>query len=277
MKIFVDTANLDEIKAAMDLGFVDGVTTNPSLLAKEPKGRFEEHIGKIIEILNQNKVTDVFDQHHYKHLSVEVFSKDPVEIMNQAAHFKATFRYPALSVKVQIGWPELAVIRDLARRDVSVNCTACMTVSQAVWAAKSGARYASLFWGRIRDASPEAIELKQGKCESNPTQWDFLEKHRLKSLQLLRDGILTNDDCNPASVVRRTREIFDREKFNCEIIAGSIRTIWDVRDAMLAGAHIVTVPYKFFDDFPKMVQHFKTDEVLNQFLTEYADWLKKPK
>ena|GEM_PF-3134350 len=79
---------------------------------------------------------------------------------------------------------------------------------------------------------------------------------------------MTREDFDPASVVRRTREIFDRENLKCEIIAGSIRTIWDVRDAMLAGAHIVTVPYKFFAEFPKLVQHFKTDEVVNQFMED---------
>ena len=85
MKIFVDTANLDEIKAALDTGWVDGVTTNPSLLAKEPKGKFEEHIGKIVDLLRTYKRQDktIFNLRHYPHLSVEVFSKEPEKILEQ--------------------------------------------------------------------------------------------------------------------------------------------------------------------------------------------------
>lgn len=246
MKIFVDTANLEEIKAAMDAGFVDGVTTNPSLLAKEPKTKFEEHIGKIIKILNGYRSGSI-----YKHLSVEVFSREPEKIFEQARYFQELFDYPALSVKVHVGWSELGIIRQIDNYGISVNCTACMTVSQAVWAAKSGARYASLFWGRIRDG------------RNHPLAEDWMIS-----------GALSAEDFDPFSVVRRTREIFNREKFRCEIITGSMRSIWDVRDAMLAGAHIVTVPYKFFSEFPKMTQHFKTDEVVDQFLRDFSNWLQ---
>lgn len=249
----MDTANLDEIKAALDTGWVDGVTTNPSLLAKEPKGKFEEHIGKIIDTLQQYTTKDemIFNKLNRKHLSVEVFSRDPEQILEQAKRFQEDFDYPALSVKVQVGWKELGVIRRLSAEGVSVNCTACMTVAQAAWAAKAGAKYASLFWGRIRDG----------------------RKHMLAE-EWLTSGALSADDFDPASVVRRTRKIFDREEFNCEIIVGSIRTVWDVRDAMLAGAHIVTVPYKFFQEFPKMTEHYKTDEVVDQFLKDFEAWLR---
>lgn len=272
MKIFVDTANLDEIKAALDTGWVDGVTTNPSLLAKEPKSKFEEHIGRIIDIL-RDYYNSSLDQ-NYKHLSVEVFSKDSDQILEQAQRFKKDFNYPALSVKVQVGWPELSIIRKLHNGNVSVNCTACITVSQAVWAAKSGAKYASLFWGRIRDGSPEAIDEKIKKFRPEHPQLHVFYQQFHESRRFLWEEIMTEEDFDPVSVVRRTREIFDREKFDCEIIAGSMRSVWDVRDAMLAGAHIVTVPYKFFPEFPKMVQHFKTDEVVNQFLTDFEKWLR---
>lgn len=277
MKIFVDTANLDEIKAALDTGFVDGVTTNPSLLAKEPKGKFEEHIGKILDILrsyhNREGGLQVYGPQDCRHLSVEVFSRDPDEIVEQATHFPKIFKYP-VSVKVQVGWKELEIIRRLAAEKISVNCTACMTVSQAVWAAKAGAKYASLFWGRIRDASPDVITSKLNKLKNNSEQWNVLKQQLDESNRILQEGILTKEDFDPVSVVRRTREIFDREQFDCEIIAGSMRSVWDVRDAMLAGAHIVTVPYKYFSEFPKMVQHFKTDEVVQQFLTDFENWLR---
>lgn len=271
MKIFVDTANLDEIKQAFDTGWVDGVTTNPSLLAKEPKGKFEECIGRIADLLRTYyKQTS---EPEYPHLSVEVFSTNHDEIVKQAMEFATMFHYP-VSVKVQVGWNELALIRQLAKQGVSVNCTACMTVSQAAWAAKAGAKYASLFWGRIRDAAPEVIQKKMSKCETDAKQWTSLEQHYLESQRLLREGIVISEDFDPVSVVQRTRAIFDREQFRSEIIVGSIRTIWDVRDAMLAGAHIVTVPFKFFKDFHLMAEHYKTDEVVRQFLTDFENWLR---
>ncbi len=279
MKIFVDTANLDEIKQALDTGWVDGVTTNPSLLAKEPKAKFEEHIGKIVELLKPYWRTDE-GVTSYPHLSVEVFHTNPDRILIQAAEFSKMFDYP-VSIKVQVGWNELALIRRLAASGISVNCTACMTVSQAAWAAKAGAKYASLFWGRIRDASPKVANAKIAELDFKPTltgddkeKYALLARHRGEATGLLQSGAMTEADFDPVSVVQRTRAIFDRETFRCEIIAGSMRTIWDVRDAMLAGAHIVTVPFKFFKEFHLMAEHYKTDEVISQFLKDFNDWLK---
>lgn len=244
MKFFIDTANLEEIKAALTRGFIRGVTTNPSLLAKEPKGKFEDHIAKIVDILKKYQ--------NGAHLSVEVFSRDPQEILSQAKHFQKIFNYRSLSIKVQVGWNELAVINKLAKNGISVNCTACMTVSQAVMAAYAGARYVSLFWGRIRDGGSDANRVTDREA-------------------LFRARALDVDDFNPYIVVEKTRKIIDREKLPAEIIAGSIRGVVDIRDAGLAGAHIVTVPPKFF---PTMISHFKTDEVVNQFLSDFQSWLK---
>ena len=113
MKLFIDTANLVDIEAALKRGFIHGVTTNPSLLAKEPKGKFDDHIKKIIELLRANK--------DGAHLSVEVFSNNPEEILRQAREFIRIFGYPSLSIKVQIGWNELEVIHKLAKEGVAVN------------------------------------------------------------------------------------------------------------------------------------------------------------
>ena len=81
---------------------------------------------------------------------------------------------------------------------------------------------------------------------------------------------LDGDDFNPFKVVQATRQIFDQDKIPSEIITGSMRGAVDVRDARLAGAHIVTVPPKFF---PDMISHFKTDQVVNQFLSDFEKWL----
>lgn len=240
MKLFTDTANLADIESALKKGFIEGITTNPSLLAKEPKNNFESHIRRIVELIRTHK--------NGIHLSVEVFSRDSDEILRQADHFRKALSYEQLSVKVQIGLEELAVIRKLKEEGFSVNCTCCMSVNQAIIAAASGARYVSIFWGRIRDIRHSYNQFKEAEIE----------------------GILDAKDTNPAKVVSMTRDLLDKSYPGVEIIVGSIRKATDIRDAGLAGAHIVTVPPKFF---PQMVKHFKTEEVIEQFLNDFKKWL----
>ncbi|MSR71068.1 MAG: fructose-6-phosphate aldolase [Candidatus Taylorbacteria bacterium] len=223
MKIFIDSANLVEIENALKRGFISGVTTNPSLLSKEPKSGFEKHVKKIIALLKKDG--------RNLSLSVEVFSRDAKEIIKQALHFKKIFKYKSLSIKVQIGWNELEAISRLSREGISVNCTACMTVPQALLAANAGAKYVSLFWCRIRDGATD----------------------------------------NPHDVVAMTRKLLDEGKSTAEIITGSIRSVEDIRDAFNAGAHIVTIPSKFF--IP-MVEHFKTTEAVDQFFKDFSAWQK---
>lgn len=222
MKIFMDTANLDEIEEGLKRGFPRGITTNPSILAKEKKTDFHGHIQRIIDLL---------DKYEYDiPLSVEVFTTDPKEMIVQADEFVKSFgHYTNLNVKVPIGWDELRVIRELRQRGVKVNCTACMTVTQAVMAALAGANFVSLFYGRIRDGGD-----------------------------------------NPELIVRQVRAILKERNSSSEIIVGSIRAVSDITEALNAGADIVTVQPKFFKS---MVSHPKTDEVINQFLTDFKNWL----
>mgnify|MGYP001578362857 CR=1 FL=1 len=243
MKIFIDSANLSEIEEGLKRGFASGITTNPSLLAKEPKGSFESHVGKIIDLIRAHQPGI--------HLSVEVFSSDKEEILRQALRFVQQFNYPQLSVKVQVGWNELEVIKKLADAGISVNCTACMTVNQAIMAARAGAKYVSLFWGRIKDGGAQ-------------------EEFRTEREYLKAKNVLNDDDFDPFTVVKSTRQILDQDRIPSEIIVGSIRNTYDIRDAGLAGAHIATVPPKFFKG---MMSHYKTDEVVNQFLTDFKAWM----
>ncbi len=152
MKIFIDSANLDEIEEALQRGFPAGITTNPSILSREEKGDFREHIKKIIGLV---------EKYGYDiPLSVEVFSTKPEEMVAQAEDFVRHFgAYRSLNVKVPIGWDELAVIRELRRRSIKVNCTCCMSYNQAIMAARAGANYVSLFYGRIRDIGYDAASV----------------------------------------------------------------------------------------------------------------------
>lgn len=243
MKIFIDSANLTDLEEALKRGFAQGVTTNPSLLAKEPKSSFEGHVNKILDLIRKYQPEI--------HLSIEVFSRDSEEILKQAQGFVKLFNYPQLSIKVQVGWNELETIKKLSNAGISVNCTACMDITQALMAAHAGARYVSLFWGRIRDGGLD--EKTKGVRED-----------------LLARKALDNKDFDPAFAVKSVRQFIDQNHLNSEIIVGSIRSVVDIRDAGLAGAHIVTVPPKFF---PDMMKHYKTDQVVNQFITDFQGWL----
>lgn len=149
MKLFVDTANLDELEQCLKRGFPSGVTTNPSILSKEQRRDFREHINDMIALLKKYNA-DI-------PLSVEVFTANPEEMLPQAEEFLSHFgHYPNLNIKVPVGWNELAVIAELRRRGIRVNCTCCMSYNQAIMAARAGANYVSLFWGRIRDVGYDA-------------------------------------------------------------------------------------------------------------------------
>jgi transaldolase len=149
MKLFVDTANLQELEECLVRGFPSGVTTNPSILAKEKNCDYRAHINQMIGLLNKYDARIPF--------SVEVFTTDTEEMIRQAEEFLSYFgHYPHLNIKVPIGWNELTVIAELRRRDIQVNCTCCMSYNQALMAARAGANYVSLFWGRIRDIGYDA-------------------------------------------------------------------------------------------------------------------------
>ena len=149
MKLFVDTADVKELETCLERGFPSGVTTNPMLIARANCTDFSEHIRSMIDALIQYDAKIP--------LSVEVNTTDPAKMADQAEEFVREFGdYPYLNIKIPIGWNELKVIAQLAKRQVPVNCTCCMSYNQAVMAARAGARYVSLFWGRIRDIGYDA-------------------------------------------------------------------------------------------------------------------------
>jgi transaldolase len=164
MKLFVDTANLEELEQCLKRGFPSGVTTNPSILSKEQRRDFRLHINDMIRLLQ--------DYEYDVSLSVEVFSTDPDEMCAQAEEFLGHFgHYPNICVKVPIGWDELAVIAKLRRRNIKVNCTCCMSYNQAIMAAQAGANYVSLFWGRIRDIGYDAGSIVR-QVHSTLREWN---------------------------------------------------------------------------------------------------------
>lgn len=143
MKIFLDTANLDEIREAAAIGTLDGVTTNPTLIAKEG-AKFEKRIVEICEIV-QGPV------------SAEVTSRDTDEMCRQG-HTLAKL-HPWVIVKTPTTKEGLKAARCLIKDGIKINSTLCFSPSQALLVAKIGASFVSPFVGRLDDISQNGMDL----------------------------------------------------------------------------------------------------------------------
>ena len=143
MKFFIDTANIDEIKEAHSMGMVDGVTTNPSLIAKEGRD-FEEIIKEICDIVDGP-------------ISAEVVSTDTGGMIDEAR--KLSKIHDNIVVKIPMLVDGLKAARILAEEGIKTNVTLVFSPLQALMAAKAGATYVSPFIGRLDDISQEGLLL----------------------------------------------------------------------------------------------------------------------
>ncbi|MTI88522.1 MAG: fructose-6-phosphate aldolase [Balneolaceae bacterium] len=144
MKFFIDTADLEEIEEANDLGVLDGVTTNPSLCAKIGVQDFEGHIAKICEIVEGD-------------VSAEVVSTSYDDIMEEGRHIASIA--DNVVVKVPLIKDGIKAIKSFSEEGIKTNCTLCFSATQALIAAKAGATYISPFIGRLDDISSDGIQL----------------------------------------------------------------------------------------------------------------------
>ena len=147
MKFFIDTANLAQIKEANDLGILNGVTTNPSLMAKEGiKGE--------AEVMNHYKtICDMVDGD----ISAEVIATDFDGIITEGKKLAAI--HPNIIVKVPMIKDGIKAIKWFSDNGIKTNCTLIFSAGQAILAAKAGATYISPFIGRIDDSGWDGIEL----------------------------------------------------------------------------------------------------------------------
>ena len=145
MKFFIDTANIQEIKEAASYGLLDGVTTNPSLVAKEGKN-FRELLDEIIKIVDGP-------------ISAEVVSTDYDGIMKEAHELAKIHKN--IVVKVPLIKEGIKAVKSLSDEGIKTNVTLCFSPSQALLAAKAGATYISPFVGRLDDISHDGMELIQ--------------------------------------------------------------------------------------------------------------------
>jgi len=145
MKIFIDTADLDEIRRAVQAGLIDGLTTNPSLMAKSAGDRDpRDHYREICEIVNGP-------------VSAEVVALDADRMLEEGRRLAAI--HENIVVKVPVTEHGLRACRALREEGIRVNVTLCFQASQALLAAKAGASYISPFLGRIDDVSGEGMDL----------------------------------------------------------------------------------------------------------------------
>jgi len=148
MKFFIDTANLAQIKEAHELGILDGVTTNPSLMAKEGiKGEeaIANHYKAICELVDGGDV------------SAEVLSTDLKTIIEEGKKLAAI--HPSIVVKVPMIKDGVKALKWFTDNGIRTNCTLVFSAGQAILAAKAGASYVSPFIGRIDDANWDGVEL----------------------------------------------------------------------------------------------------------------------
>jgi transaldolase len=143
MKFFIDTANIDEIKEANAMGMVDGVTTNPTLIARE-KGEFKDIIKEICSVVDGP-------------ISAEVISLDNEGMVKEAREL-ATI-HNNIVVKIPMTTDGLKAVRTLAAEGIKTNVTLVFSALQALMAAKAGATYVSPFVGRLDDLSQEGMLL----------------------------------------------------------------------------------------------------------------------
>lgn len=142
MKLFVDTGDVDEVKQAAEWGVLDGVTTNPSLIAKSGKG-FKETVLKICELVPNGDISAEVVATDY-----DTMLKEALEVSSWATN---------IVVKVPFIEPGLKLIKTLDDKGIRVNCTLLFTVTQALLAAKAGATYLSNFVGRVDDISGDGM------------------------------------------------------------------------------------------------------------------------
>ncbi len=211
MKIFLDTADIEEIRIAARWGVLDGVTTNPSLYAKVG-GSYEDILRQICELTPGP-------------VSAEVVAEHVDGMLSEGRAFAKLA--PNIVVKVPMSEEGLEAISRFAEEGIKTNCTLIFTANQGLLAAKAGASLLSPFVGRLDDINQEGMD-----------------------------------------VIRELVPIIEMYELDSEVLAASIRHPRHVTESALAGAHVVTLPFKVLQ---QMVHHPLTDKGIKTFR---EDWDK---
>lgn len=268
MKIFLDTAKIEEIQLANNCGIVDGVTTNPSLMKKAVDDMVR--LGQTIKL--QRYIEEILREMKGKPVSLEVTGMKSEEMIEQGKRLYKLFNPVANNVYIKIPVnpsmvPEpstdgIRAIKALSGAGIPVNCTLVFTPEQALLAAKAGASFVSPFAGRIDDYLREKNGLHFNKTDYFPAAGIRAEENIVDD-----NGIVSGID-----LVRQIAEMFRIHHLKTEVLAASLRNARQVREAALAGAHIATVPFPVFKE---LFTHLKTQEGMKLFakdvVPEYDD------
>ena len=193
MKFFIDTANLEQIKEAQSLGILDGVTTNPSLMAKEGITGHDNILKHYVDICSAVK-GDV---------SAEVIATDYNGIVQEGEALAAL--HPQIVVKVPMIKDGIKAIRYFSEKGIKTNCTLVFSAGQAILAAKAGATYVSPFIGRLDDISTDGLNLID-EIRTIYDNYDF-------KTQIL------------AASVRHTMHVIDCAKIGADVMTGPLSSI----------------------------------------------------
>jgi len=176
MRIFLDTANIDEIRQAAKLSIISGVTTNPSLMSKEGTTDYENVVKTICSIISGS-------------VSAEVLAED-AESMIKEARIKASWA-PNVTIKIPATADGLEAISTLSKENIEVNMTLCFSVNQALLGALAGATYVSPFVGRLDDAGHDGMQVVKDIVE--------VFKHYELSTQVIAASIRHPQHCVAAA------------------------------------------------------------------------------
>ena len=193
MKFFIDTANLEQIKEAQDLGVLDGVTTNPSLMAKEGitgKENILKHYQKICEIVEGD-------------VSAEVVATDFENIVKEGEELAQL--HEQIVVKVPMIKEGIKAIRYFSNKGIRTNCTLVFSAGQALLAAKAGASYVSPFLGRLDDISTDGLQL-------------------IADIRLIYDNYGFETEILAASI-RHTMHVVNCAKIGADVMTGPLSSI----------------------------------------------------
>ncbi len=193
MKFFIDTANLDQIKEAQDLGVLDGVTTNPSLMAKEGitgAENIKQHYLKICEIVDGD-------------VSAEVISTDFDGMVKEGEALAEL--HPQIVVKIPMIKDGIKALKYFSDNGIKTNCTLVFSAGQALLAAKAGATYVSPFIGRLDDISTDGLAL-------------------IEQIRLIYDNYGYETEILAASV-RHTMHVIECAELGADVITGPLSSI----------------------------------------------------
>ena len=216
MKFFIDTANLEQIKEAQDLGVLDGVTTNPSLMAKEGISGEENIIQHYIDICN---IVD-------GDVSAEVISTDFEGMVAEGE--KLANLHDNIVVKVPMIPEGIKAIKYFSDKGIRTNCTLIFSAGQALLAAKAGATYVSPFIGRLDDISTSGVDL-------------------IAQIRLIYDNYMYTTEILAASV-RHPMHIIECAEIGADVMTGPLSAITALAKHPLTDSGLAT----FLADYKKV-------------------------